>query len=46
MISIRRKVNIGILVVAIFSAILTGLVSILQGRKIVEKEANKYPSQL
>lgn len=41
MLSIRRKFNIGILIVAIFSSVLTGLVSILQGREIVEKEANK-----
>lgn len=41
MLSIRRKVNIGILVVAIFSSILTGLVSIIKGKKIVENEAKK-----
>lgn len=41
MFSIRRKFNTGILVVAIFSTILTGFVSILQGRKVVESEAKK-----
>ena len=38
---IRRKFRLSILIVAIFSTILTGLVSIFLGRKIIEKEANK-----
>lgn len=41
MFPIRRKFRLSIVIVAIFSTILTGLVSILQGRKIVEKEAKK-----
>lgn len=41
MFSIRGKFRLSIIIVAVFSTILTGLVSILQGRKIVEKEAKK-----
>ena len=41
MFPIRSKFRVSILAVAIFSTILTGLVSILQGRKIVEKESKK-----